>query len=72
MEPKHVDDIRDILPLICVPKLRLEQFKRILEAQETDNSIENPIYSFSAKLKVSTAIHRKQKPISIANFKLNS
>lgn len=49
MDPRHIDDI---LPLICVEKDKLEQFKQILEEQLLKETIENPIYYFSGRLKV--------------------
>lgn len=49
MDPRHIDDI---LPMICVEKAKLEQFKQILDEQQLQESIENPIYHFSDKLKV--------------------
>lgn len=50
MDASHIDDI---LPLISVQKTRLEHFKRDLDEQELNGSAENPIYYFSAKLKIS-------------------
>lgn len=49
MDPKHIDDI---LPLICVEKAKLEQFKQILEEQQIDERCENPVYYFSERLEV--------------------